>query len=316
MTTLQHSKTRRHGSAPKENDAMRILVATAGDADSIGALWVASALAAERGAKVLALGVTPPFPHTFPSMFRVKTPLAIDEESRLRMLEDVREFIHDIPGASEWNKSALVGWPADAIAAAAASWNASLVVIGLGRHEAIDRLFGTETAVAVIRQSKIPVLAVSAEERSLPKHACVAMDFTAASHAAASLAASLLGRGGTLTLLHACAFDGVESHPGDLVDLYRTGAKAKLDRAVASLRRHKRDVEIRGAMAGGEPAETILKVANDQGSDLIALGGHKQGLMDRVLLGSVRTRVLRSARCSVLIAPPNPADATAWREGK
>jgi nucleotide-binding universal stress UspA family protein len=28
------------------------------------------------------------------------------------------------------------------------------------------------------------------------------------------------------------------------------------------------------------------------------------GLMERVLLGSVRTRVLRGATCSVLVAPP------------
>ena len=37
---------------------------------------------------------------------------------------------------------------------------------------------------------------------------------------------------------------------------------------------------------------------------LIGLGGHAQGLLDRILLGSIRTKVLRGATCSVLIAPP------------
>jgi len=316
MTTVEDSKTRKRRAAPKQPDALRVLVATAGDDDSVGALWVASALAAQRPANVLALGVTSPFPHTFPSMFRVKAPLAIDEASRLQMLGDVRECVRDIPGSDQWEKAAMLGWPGDIVTAAAASWKASLIAIGIGRHGALDRLFGTETAVAVMKHAKVPVIAVAASDRALPRHACVAIDFTAASLAAARVATSLMASGGKLSLVHACAFKGIDARPGDLVDLYRAGAKDKLDHAVAAIRRQSPELTVEGAMIDGSPEETILGFAAAERCDLIALGGHEQSLIDRVILGSVRTHVIRSARCSVLIAPPTPGDVTAWRTNR
>lgn len=57
-------------------------------------------------------------------------------------------------------------------------------------------------------------------------------------------------------------------------------------------------------MLEGNPAKAILAYARQHQCDLIALGGHAQGLMDRILLGSVRTEVLRGAKCSVLVVPP------------
>ena len=316
MTTVQNPKPRKRRVATKERDALRVLVATAGDADSVGALWVASALTQQRSATVLVLGVTPPFPHTFPSIFKVKPPVVADEESRLAMLSDVRECVRDIPLADQWEKAAILGWPGDVVPATAASWRASLIAIGLGRHGAMDRLFGTETAVAVMKHAKVPVIAVAASDRGLPRHACVAVDFTPASYAAATVAASLVAPGGTLSLVHACAFEGVDARPGDLVDLYRSGAKAKLGHAVATMRRQVSHLTVEGEMIDGTPEKTILSFANAKRCDLIALGGHEQGLIDRVILGSVRTHVIRSAQCSVLIAPPVPGDLTAWKEEK
>jgi len=303
MTVSAARKSRARSAPPKNNDRLRVVVATAGDPESVGALWVASALTAEHAAEVMALGVSVPFPHTFPSIVTMQSPVAVDEKSRLQVLHEVAASLHDIPRADEWNKAAVVGWPSDAVNNVAASWNASLIIVGLGQHGRLDRLFGTETAIAVMKHAKIPVLAVNAEAKALPSHACIALDFTPASLAAAEVAASLLSPTGKLTLVHACAFEGHASEPGDLVDLYRAGAKAKLDSAVARIRRRTR-VKVEGKMIDGEPAETVLEFAHREQCDLIALGGHEQGLIDRVLLGSVRTRVLRSAKCSVLIAPP------------
>ncbi len=281
----------------------RILVATVGDANSVGALHVAAELARTRPASVLALGVTIPFPHTVPTMVAPKSPASMDEDSRTRVLADMQARLEDVPDADSWAKQAVVGWPADVINSSAAAWKASLIVLGLGRHGRTDRVFGTETAVAVIKHARVPVLAVSPTARGLPMRACAAVDFTEASLSSARFAASLLADDGTLTVVHACAFKGVKSRDGDLVDLYRIGARAKLDDAVAELRRHtQRRVE--GYMIEGDAGESILAYASREGCDLIALGGHEQGLLERILLGSVRTRVVRGAKCSVLIAPP------------
>jgi nucleotide-binding universal stress UspA family protein len=296
-------KTVRKRAAQSQKSSARILVATAGDADSVGALHFAAELARTRPASVLALGVALPFPHTVPTMIAPKSAASMDEDGRTRVLAEMQARLADVPGADGWAQRAVVGWPADVINSSAAAWKASLIVLGLGRHSRAERVFGTETAVMVIKRASVPVLAVSPTTRGLPTCACAALDFSEASLSSAVLAADLLADDGMLMVVHACAFKGVKSRDGDLVDLYRIGARAKLDDAVAELRRrtHRR---VEGHMIEGDPGESLLAYASRERCDLIALGGHEQGLLERILLGSVRTRVLRGAKCSVLISPP------------
>ncbi len=281
----------------------RVLVATAGEPDSLGALRVAGELALHRNAVVRALGVSTPFPHKISGLVSLKPPIMTDEENRLRVLEHIHEQVDGLPTADRWSKRAVVGFPEEVINAAAEEWDASLIVLGIGRHHRVDRLFGTETAVGVMKRARVPVLAVSPQTEALPQHACAAIDFSPASIASAVVAASLLATNGTLTLAHVCAFGGVEARAGDLVDVYRAGAAAKLDAAAVEVRRHtSRPVET--VMLEGGPGEALLGYARRVRCDLIALGGHAHGLLDRILLGSIRTNVLRDAMCSVLIAPP------------
>ena len=54
-------------------------------------------------------------------------------------------------------------------------------------------------------------------------------------------------------------------------------------------------------LLSGEVVSHLVEHAEKEGCDLIAVGGHRQGLVDRLLIGSVRSGVLRSAKCSVLI---------------
>jgi nucleotide-binding universal stress UspA family protein len=51
----------------------------------------------------------------------------------------------------------------------------------------------------------------------------------------------------------------------------------------------------------GNPAEKIMKVAAKQHADLIVMGAKGLGAIDRFLLGSVSTRVVQHANCSVLV---------------
>lgn len=58
----------------------------------------------------------------------------------------------------------------------------------------------------------------------------------------------------------------------------------------------KGDVEVRS----GSPSTTILAAAGDKNADLILIASHKPGLQD-YLLGSTAARVVRHAKCSVLV---------------
>jgi nucleotide-binding universal stress UspA family protein len=51
----------------------------------------------------------------------------------------------------------------------------------------------------------------------------------------------------------------------------------------------------------GNPAEKIIKVASQQHADLIVMGTKGLADIDRFLLGSVSTRVVQHANCSVLV---------------
>ena len=283
----------------------RIVVATDGDRESFGALRIAAALSERPGASVTVVAVVTPFPHTLSTVVRPDQPVAIDERGRRSMHERVERRVRALPGAERWTVQSVVGWPPDAINDVARRWDATLIILGIGRHGRLDRLFGSETAIAVIRHARIPVLAVAPNARELPRRALAAMDFTDASLSAAELALKLMARDGTLTLAHASSFTGRDHALGGLVDLYRTGAETKLDTAKRRLQRSTRS-KIETRLLEGEAGKALLRYASDEACDLISLGGHEQGLMDRILLGSVRTRVVRAARCSVLIAPPRP----------
>lgn len=51
----------------------------------------------------------------------------------------------------------------------------------------------------------------------------------------------------------------------------------------------------------GEPGPTICDVATRVGADIIVVGSHGHGWLQRVLIGSVSTHVLHHAPCPVLV---------------
>jgi nucleotide-binding universal stress UspA family protein len=54
----------------------------------------------------------------------------------------------------------------------------------------------------------------------------------------------------------------------------------------------------------GKPAEEILTLAHEVGADLIYVGSHSKLGLERLVLGSVSERIVREARCAVIVARP------------
>lgn len=52
----------------------------------------------------------------------------------------------------------------------------------------------------------------------------------------------------------------------------------------------------------GKPADEILSLAKDVGADLVFIGSHGKTGLDRFVLGSVSERVVREAKCPVMVA--------------
>lgn len=303
MSTTQTAPA--SGTAHSIKDAYHILVASDGQPASLGAIHVASALARRKSARVNVLTVATPFLHA-PTGLQMAPPLMIDEDSRLSAFEVVRQQLANVRGTKDWAVEVAMGVPADCILNAAQNWPASLIVVGIGEHGAIDRWIGSETAVAIAKRSKIPMLAVPQNITHLPTHAAAAIDFTKASINAAEAAATLLGPNGVLTLVHASMLVKPDSDSGSLLDVYTAGATSKLE-AIRDQIRRDTPCRIQLALVNDEIADGLLSYADQTHCDLLALGGHDMGLVDRFLLGSTRTKVLRHAHIPVLVAP-HPAN--------
>ena len=52
---------------------------------------------------------------------------------------------------------------------------------------------------------------------------------------------------------------------------------------------------------GGSPADGILDCAESEGIDLIIMGSRAKSGLDRFLIGSVATKVVSHAKCSVMV---------------
>jgi len=62
-----------------------------------------------------------------------------------------------------------------------------------------------------------------------------------------------------------------------------------------------RPVRVEKLVAFGDPAEEIIRCAEEKGYDIVVMGSRGSGPLRGVLLGSVSYKVLNGARCPVLI---------------
>jgi nucleotide-binding universal stress UspA family protein len=77
------------------------------------------------------------------------------------------------------------------------------------------------------------------------------------------------------------------------------GATA-LDDAEAAIERAAPDIDSRQTVHEGSPAREIVDYATAEGCDLVVMGTHGRGGIDRLLLGSVAERVVRNSPVPVL----------------
>lgn len=291
----------------------RMLVATDGTEASAGALHAALALTKRGAGPVLVLAVQEPV-----VLYDLAAPGAMAgaqmELERLgteRLRAEVQARLAEVGGpASGWEVRVEMGSPPAVIADAARRHGAALVLLGLGRHAVADRLFGGETALRVMQLVPLPVLAVHPEARDLPRRVLVAEDFSDFSREAGSLAADLVGPGGELHLAHVLRMPSDNSSAflsAEWIDAYTAGIREQLEKRRAELEA--------GAGAGvhvhtrqGDPARELVRLADEIGAELVAAGTHGHGFLGRLLIGSVSTRLVRRAKCSVLVVPARGAE--------
>ncbi len=101
-------------------------------------------------------------------------------------------------------------------------------------------------------------------------------------------------------LILANAIETIPSHiqaeiPANLVEANKANSKAKLDKIAADV-----GGKVSVEMIEGHAASAILDLAEAKNADAIVIASHKPGWQD-YLIGSTASRVVRHAKCSVLV---------------
>ncbi|HKP75583.1 MAG TPA: universal stress protein [Longimicrobiaceae bacterium] len=288
----------------------RILVATDGSSGSNGAVRLAQRLADRDGSRIDAVAVytPPPGARTRPSGCHSDWRPGKQELGRVLTTAAERARNLDAPAVAPGLRVVSGPVPPTIVREAVAA-EASIILVGIGGHEPLDRWLGTETALRVAQAAHVPVLAVPPGAGDVPVRALVGVDFSPFCEDAARTAAALLGAGGELHLAHAGARPMV--HQGEWVATW-TEFAADAERQMAALKAELEaayEVSVRLHVLDGDAVPELLDLAGRLPVDLIAVGSHGRGFLRRLLLGSVSTGLLRRAPCAVLIAPPRDVPA-------
>jgi len=140
------------------------------------------------------------------------------------------------------------------------------------------------------------------EEIIMFRKILVAVDGSRQSNAALTIAADLAQRyGATLCLLH--AFPHVSDLLGTPQYEHLLEARSAIGQQVLESTRTqvRYTVPVETQLIEGPPAPAILRVAVEDGCDMIVMGSRGHGQLGGLLLGSVSSAVAQRAQCPVLI---------------
>lgn len=289
-----------------------ILVATDERDESDAALRVAEGIARDHGLSVQVISVLEPLASMYAPVdgLMVAVPPTINDTTRAELrLTAVRDRLQKrLRAADSWKVQVKVGQVAASIVDAAREIDASIIVLGLGKHRPIDRLLGDEIAAQVARRATCPTLAVPPDATAPLRRTVVGMDFSRASARAARAAVSLTTPPGNVWMAHVKAPLEVptEAYEGASV-IYKQGVLAAFKKIAEGLEAVDL-LEVRPVVLEGRVAEELLAFAASHRADLVVTGAHGRTLVERLLIGSVTTKLLRAARCSVLVIPPYSGD--------
>lgn len=244
---------------------------------------------------------------------------ALTPDDRDALLVAMKRFAESEAGANATIEFEIVdGSTTAAILAKADAMAADLLVMGTHGRSGFEHLVLGSVTEKVLRKAACPVLTVP---RSVPdvvpvpavlfKRIVCAIDFSDCSMHALNHAMSLAQEADAhLTVVHVIELppdvprevhENVLAGPRSLreyVALAEEERRGRLQEAVPDSVRAYCTVDT--VLATGKPYQEILRVAEEQQADLLVVGIHGRGAVDRLLFGSTAQHLVRQASCPVL----------------
>ncbi len=281
------------------------------------AMRVAIRLASEAGAELVLAHAwhIPPIAFAGPYVFAPDVIQEIEDSAREALDDATREAA--ARGAKHLSSRLLTGAPRHEIVEVLARDPAfDLVVMGTHGRTGLARVLLGSVAEGVVRHAPCSVLAVRADGEARPfARILCPIDFSESSQVAVDLAAGLVQPGSAgsagsavaagITLLHVidppAVYHRAERSLEIARDLDRYSTE-HLDRWAAQLATRTPAPIAKQSRVGHPGAEILRALDEDPAFDLVVMGSHGRIGLERVLLGSVAEKVVRHARCPVLVA--------------
>jgi nucleotide-binding universal stress UspA family protein len=209
------------------------------------------------------------------------------------------------------------GAPHRVLVEAARKLRAGLIVVGATENGPLGAELLGSTADRVLRKALAPVLVVRGE-LPVPLHRVLApVDLSTLSADAFRCGLNVLGQiaAPDLQVRTMYAVGLLETLAARQDESFETAARKAEGSAREELRRFVLEnrpeipVHLETAVVRGEARQEILDELAKAPADLVLLGTHGRGGLDRLVLGSVAATVARKAPCSILMVSPDAAMA-------
>ncbi len=232
----------------------------------------------------------------------VFSPELQDVSTRAAREQVVRALQNVLPPPAVRRLEVQVGPAPFVIAEVAHRRRAELVVLGGKKHSALARGLGRSTAHYLVRRLDMPVL-VAAHPTALIRKVLAAVDFSTVSLRMLRVAeqfANVLGA--HLRVLHVVEPFRFTHLAPDLWDeeAYYRGSQEVFNHFASPFKAIAKEDRV---IRNGLPAETISEEASAWQADVVVVGSHGKGWVDRILIGSTTDRLVTDLPTSILVVP-------------
>lgn len=199
------------------------------------------------------------------------------------------------------------GQVADALASAARQHD--MIVAGARGEDVLLAFSLGRTSTRLVRQCDQPVLIVKRPPDEPYRRVVVAVDFSEPSYAAAAFG-TRVAPNATFTCVNAfeVEFESILTRGGATQERIEEHRRQAHEAAMAKMSAFAARLPLPTSAAKqivvrGYPSRVILDWTDREAAQLVVIGKHAAGIVERTLVGSVSLRVLELAKCDVLVVP-------------
>lgn len=266
----------------------------------------------------LADGACVTLSHVVPDNLPASEQRRAERDANKAITEEARHLRRLLPKKVRLETLVTVGSAGSEIAASAAKLKAELIVMGRGGGRPLRDAFLGSTAERVIRQARLPVLAVRRAVRGSYQRPALALDLDPTARQAVRFLLRVMPTPQPwVDVIHAfdTPFRGLiyPSLSEDEAEEVKNELRAKATRelnALLAAALEEAHIERQDAphwkthVRYGTPRMVVEKVTKKAETDLLVLGSRGYSAAAYILLGTVAGDLLRNASCDVLIVPP------------